>query len=98
MPILNDIKTALRISTNNTAFDSEITDLISAAKADLMLAGILPAKANDDTDPLIKRAITVYVKANFGWNNPDAEKLQQSYAMIKGHLALSQEYTKEAVG
>ena len=98
MPILNDIKTALRISINNTAFDSEITDLIAAARGDLMLAGILLAKANDDNDPLIKRAITVYVKANFGWNNPDAEKLQQSYAMIKGHLALSQEYTKEAVG
>ena len=98
MPILNDIKTALRISINNTAFDSEIADLIAAARADLMLAGILPAKANDDNDPLIKRAITVYVKANFGWNNPDAEKLQQSYAMIKGHLALSQEYTKEVVG
>ncbi len=98
MLILDDVKTALRISINNTAFDSEITDLIAAARGDLMLAGILPAKANDDTDPLIKRAITVYVKTNFGWNNPDAEKLQQSYAMIKGHLALSQEYTKEAVG
>lgn len=48
MPILNDIKTALRISINNTAFDSEITDLIAAARGDLMLAGILPAKANDD--------------------------------------------------
>ena len=97
MPIL-DIKTALRISINNTAFDSEIADLIDAARADLMLAGILPAKANDDNDPLIKRAITVYVKANFGWNNPDAERLQQSYDMLKSHLALSQEYTVEAVG
>ena len=97
MPIL-DIKTALRISTNNTAFDSEIADLIAAARADLMLAGVLLAKANDDTDPLIKRAITVYVKANFGWNNPDAERLQQSYDMLKSHLALSQEYTVEAVG
>lgn len=96
MPILDDVKTALRIS--NTAFDGEITDLISAARSDLKLSGVLESKANDDTDPLIKRAITVYVKANFGWNNPDAEKLQQSYAMIKGHLALSQEYTKEAVG
>jgi len=94
MPILNDIKTALRISEGNTAYEGEILDLIAAARADLMLAGILQNKVNDDTDPLIKRAITVYVKANFGWNNPDAEKLQQSYAMIKGHLALSQEYTK----
>lgn len=96
MPILNDIKTVLRIS--NTAYDTEITDLISAARSDLMLAGILPSKANNDTDPLIKRAITVYVKAHFGWNNPDSEKLQQSYEMLKRHLSLSQEYTKEAVG
>lgn len=97
MPILNDIKTALRISINNTAFDGEVHDLILAAKSDLMLSGILESKANDDTDPLIKRAITVYVKANFGWNNPDAQKLQQSYDMLKSHLALSQEYTAEAV-
>ena len=93
MPILDDNRIALRIS--NTAFDSEISDLISAAKKDLELSGILNV---DETDPLIKRAITVYVKANFGWNNPDAEKLQQSYNMLKSHLALSQEYTKEAVG
>ncbi|ANW97718.1 DNA-packaging protein [Thermoclostridium stercorarium subsp. thermolacticum DSM 2910] len=92
MPILDDIKIALRIS--NTAFDTEINDLIAAARADLKLSGILESKVNDDTDPLIKRAITVYVKAHFGWNNPDSEKLQQSYEMLKRHLALSQEYTK----
>lgn len=45
-------------------------------------------------DPLIKRAIIVYVKANFGWNNPDAEKLQQSFRMLETHLALSQEYAE----
>jgi len=94
--IINNVKTALRIS--NTAFDSEIEDLIAAAKSDLILAGVLEDKAYDDTDPLIRRAITVYVKAHFGWNNPDAERLQQSYNMLKCHLALSQEYTKEAVG
>jgi uncharacterized phage protein (predicted DNA packaging) len=90
--MLDDVKTALRIS--NAAFDSEITDLISAARSDLILSGILANKANDDTDPLIKRAIIVYVKANFGWNNPDAERLQQSYNMLKIHLALSQEYAE----
>ena len=93
--MIESIKTALRIS--NTAYDSEITDLVAAARADLKLSGILESKVNDDTDPLIKRAITVYVKAHFGWNNPDAERLQQSYDMLKSHLALSQEYTAEAV-
>jgi len=96
MALLDDIKLTLRIS--NTAFDSEITDLISAARSDLKLSGILESKTDDDNDPLIKRAITTYVKANFGWNNPDAEKLQKSYDMLKSHLSLSQEYTKEAVG
>lgn len=94
--MIESIKTALRIS--NTAFDTEINDLIAAARADLRLSGILESKVNDDTDQLIKRAIIIYVKANFGWNNPDAERLQQSYNMLKCHLALSQEYTKEAVG
>lgn len=94
--MIESIKTALRIS--NTAYDSEINDLIAAARADLRLSGILESKVNDDTDPLIKRAIMVYVKASFGWNNPDAERLQQSYNMLKCHLALSQEYTSEAVG
>ena len=93
--MIESIKTALRIS--NTAYDSEITDLVAAARADLKLSGILESNVNDDTDPLIKRAITVYVKAHFGWNNPDAERLQQSYDMLKSHLALSQEYTAEAV-
>ena len=94
--MIESIKTALRIS--NTAYDSEINDLVAAARADLRLSGILESKVNDDTDQLIKRAIIIYVKANFGWNNPDAERLQQSYNMLKCHLALSQEYTKEAVG
>ncbi len=92
MSILDDVKVALRIS--NTAYDSEISDLINAAKSDLALSGVLKV---DDTDPLIKRALIVYCKANFGWNNPDAERLQQSYDMLKCHLALSQEYTVEAV-
>ena len=95
MAILTDVKTVLRIS--NTAYDTEITDLIAAAKADLILTGVLAIKANDDTDTLIKRAITVYAKANFGLNNPDSEKLQKSYDSLKCHLSLSQEYTVEVV-
>jgi hypothetical protein len=39
MAILNDVKVALRIAATTTGFDSEITDLISAPKKDLELAG-----------------------------------------------------------
>lgn len=85
--MLNDIKTSLRI--NNTVFDNEVNDLIEAAKIDLGISGV---NKITDIDPLIKRAITLYVKANFGWDNPDAERLQQSYVMLKQHLALSGGY------
>ncbi len=93
MAILADIKPYLRIGTANTAYDNEITDLINAAIADLKLSGVT-AESAVDTDPLIKRAIAVYVKANFGWNNPDSEKLQETYKMLKNHLTLSADYSR----
>ena len=67
------MRTALRI--NHPKFDDEIADLIAAARADLHdLGGIKAEKVSDETDPLIKRAITTYVKADFGLDNGDAEK------------------------
>ena len=92
--ILAAAKSALRISSSTTAYNGEITDLISACIADLGLVGLLNTV---DTDALVKRAIITYCKANFGWNNPDAEKLQQSYEMLRNHLSLSQDYAFFAV-
>jgi len=94
MAILDDARKALRMS--NIALDSEITDLIDGARQDLILSGILSTKTNDDTDPLIKRAIIIYTKANFGFDNPDAERLQKSYDSLKMSLALSTDYTGDA--
>ena len=92
MAILDDVKAALRVTTVNAGIVGEVTDLIAAAKADLALAGVIPAKSILDTDALIKRAIITYCKANFGYDNPDAERLQQSYEMLKAHLTLSIDY------
>lgn len=91
MALLDDVKDALRISGND--LDTEVTDLIGAAQADLKLSGILTSKAVSTTDPLIRRAVVVYCKANFGWDNQEGEKFQNSYDMLKKHLCLSQEYT-----
>lgn len=87
------IKPQMRVSAAQTAFDSEITDIIASARADLKLSGILTIKADSETDPLITRAVSLYCKANFGWDNKDAEKFQASYESLKAHLTLSQEYT-----
>jgi|LSQX01.2.fsa_nt_gb hypothetical protein len=96
MPLLDDVKDALRVS--GAALDTEIQDLIDAAKADLRLTGVHPDRIVD-TDPLIKRAITVYCKAHFGYEDPaQAELFLRSYLALKAHLALSKEYTEAVTG
>lgn len=93
MAMLDDVKAAMRIGAGTTAFDGELEDLIAAARSDLRLSGVSAAKSLDDADPLIKRAIIVYVKWQFGFDNPDAERLERAYNLIKGHLTLSQDYS-----
>jgi len=90
--MLNDVKDALRASGDDP--NIEVQDLIDAAKADLQLSGVHPSKIVD-TDPLIKRAVTVYCKANFGYDDPKlSERFQESYTSLKHHLTLSAEYTE----
>lgn len=88
--LLDDVKHALRIT--NPAFDVEVADLIASAQHDLILAGVLPERANDDTDPNIKKAIITYAKANFGYDNPEADRFQRSFDSIKMRLAITKEY------
>ena len=89
--MLNKIRD--RVRENGTALDDEILDLIEAAKADLILAGVHKDKVIEE-DPLINRAITVYCKANFGYEDPKlSERFQESYVSLKHHLTLSAEYT-----
>ena len=90
--MLDDVKTALRIT--NTAYDSEVQDLIESAQMDLIQSGVLLV---DETDPLIKRAIITYSKANFGIDNPQADRFHDSYVMLKQHLALSGDYNGSTV-
>jgi hypothetical protein len=90
--MLEKVKQALRIK--NMAYDYEIADLIFAAKADLSLGGV--NKIADD-DILILRAVILYCKANFG-SNPDSEKYQKSYEMLKASLALAGDYNTPVSG
>ena len=84
--MLEDVKRGLRIT--NTAYDLEVLDLIEAAKADLHIPQIDPLKIVD-TEPLIKRAIILYCKANFGLDNKDSEKYQAAYNNQTERLSLS---------
>lgn len=83
----------LAVRANRTSyFDGEIKDLISAARKELTEIGVRPEKAYDDNDPLTRRACILYVKAEFGLDNPDAERYRESFDLLKKHLSLSSEY------
>ncbi len=87
---LTSIRQYMRLTS--TIHDSELEDLINAARADLVLGGVLPAKVEDEQDPLIMRAVATYVKAEFGLDNDDSEKYRASYKEQRNGLALSDSY------
>lgn len=89
--MLQSVKDALRV--NGDDLNLELSDLIEAAKADLILSGVKSSKVEPE-DPLIKRAIISYCKANFGYEDPRlSERFNESYISLKHHLTLSVEYT-----
>lgn len=85
--MLEMVKTALRIKT--TAYDSELTYLIEAAKLDLGIAGVvLPAELDD----IVKRAIITFCKMSFGLPE-DYDRLKMSYDEQKAQLVTATGYT-----
>ena len=89
--MLEKVKLALRITT--TAFDSELNDLIDAAKVDLGIAGVVvPVTTETPLDVIIQKAIITYCKLNFG--EPDEyDRLKRSYDEQKAQLSMATGYT-----
>lgn len=85
--MLNKVKMALRIVTNS--YDSELTDLIEAAKQDLGIAGVIVPAA---LDAIVTRAIITYCKMSFGLPE-DYDKLKASYDEQKAQLSNATGYT-----
>ena len=86
MALINDIKLSLRIK--NTAYDTEIQDLIDACKIDLGIGGV---QSVDETEPLTAQAIKLYCKGHFGYDE-NSEKFQQAYESLKIVMALASDY------
>lgn len=85
--MLEKVKLALRITTD--AFDSELNDLIEAAKIDMGIAGVV---VPDELDLIISRAIVTYCKLNFG-EPDDYDRLKASYDEQKAQLSMATGYT-----
>ena len=85
--MLAKVKLALRITTD--AFDTELTDLIAAAKIDLGIAGVeLPSTL----DEICQLAIITYCKLHFG-EPDDYDRLKASSDEQKAQLSMSTGYT-----
>lgn len=87
--MLSDVKNELRVSGD--AFDTEIQALIDAAKLEMESKGLDESVISEE-DPLIYQAIMLYCKANFGWDNPEAERFMARYEMTLNHILLSSRY------
>ncbi len=68
----------IRCARPSISWTGEIKDLILAARAD-RARRCPPAGAADETDPLVKQAISTYVKAEFGLDSDDADKYRASF-------------------
>ena len=90
--LLSDAKLRLRLHTDS--FNSEISDLINAAAADLVRHNAAQAGQFDgeELDPLIKRAVLTYVRAFFG-DPEDPERLKADYEDQKAMLMTTTGYT-----
>lgn len=93
--MLNKVKLALRI--NNSAYDSEIKNLIYACEKELELAGIASSNI-DETNELIIQTIITYCKAYFGYDNSEAERYIKSYESLKSLLCLNYGIAKNEDG
>ena len=89
--LLKLAKQSLSIVETAIAKDEEIKMLIQSGIADLKRQGI---KASEDTkDSLIKSAIMMFVKANFGnVDIKEKELAQRTYSLLCANLGLSTDY------
>ena len=91
--MLAKVKLALRLTTN--AYDSDIQDLIDAAKLDLGIAGVVLPTA---LDAVCERAIITYCKLHFlGLSDNEWDRLKASYDEQKAQLVTASGYTNWSV-
>ena len=89
MTLLEKTKLALRVTVNN--YDSDISDLIDAAKLDLGIAGVTLPTA---LDAICERAIITYCKVHFSaLSDGEYLRLKAAYDEQKAQLGTATGYT-----
>lgn len=87
---VNAVKNRLRI--NHTALDSQISEDIIAAQAELIRVGVDPAVFESDDSPLIDKAIKAYCLWIESSNDKMADGYEQMWNQWKDELRKSSGY------
>ena len=87
--MLQAVKRAMGITSDDPMIEGEISDLIQSALLDLSTNGVT------GDDPLILQAVKTYCRANFHSPAPqDYDRLLAAYEAQKGHLMNCTGYTQ----
>lgn len=89
--LTDTVKGSMRILSKSAVIENDINNMIAAAKQDLSVSGV---KKIDEADPLIIRAITLFVKSEMNYQNM-GQQYRQSYEMQKQSLCLAGDYNTE---
>lgn len=92
--LFDKAKVAVRSTFDDVELDSELNDLILSARDDLRVFGLIDkAKSSSEDDSnLITQAVLLYVKAHWGYDNPDAERFGALYNELKNKLSVSTQF------
>ncbi|MDN6899571.1 head-tail connector protein [Oenococcus sicerae] len=94
----DQVKKNLRVMSNDDGINQEIADLIESARNDLYVSqSITKDIASSVTNPLVKQAVVLYCKANFGLDNNDSEKYRAAYQDLADKLSVASQW-KDSIG
>lgn len=95
MALIDEAKTALRVSTTDAGITAQISRLIEEAKLDLCrTADIAESKVITETpDALVKGAIICYVGYIWTADPTEKERLKACYDDYKAKLSMSSDYS-----
>ena len=82
----------MKIRVKSSVAKDELAALVESAVRDLDISGVY---VTDLKEPLCERAVTLYCKANYGYDK-DSEKFRAAYAALRDAMSLSGDYSKKA--
>lgn len=91
MALFDEVKTVLRVTTDDAGINAEIQSYIDSAVLDLTKTADI-ADFGENPDSLVKTAIFTYVRAMWTRDTNEADRLMKAYEMAKKTLLMSSAY------